>query len=118
MVSPKIQVEETNLEDLIILGEDKKIPIIIEFPTSDNNTIKAKALIKQLTLKEMDKIKPNRENPWEMSMKILETALLKQDGTNFSKEELLALPMGIVNAISEQIMKTSGVDVDKQLANF
>ena len=117
MASPKIEVEETNLEDLIILGEDKHIPIIIEFPQGDKN-IKAKALIKQLTLKEMDKIKPNKNNPWEMNLKILEIALLKQDGSNFKKEELLALPMGVVNAISEQIMKASGVDVDKELANF
>lgn len=118
MASPRIEIEETNLEDLILLGEDKKIPIIIEYPNGDT-TIKAKALIKQLTLKEMDKIKPNsKNNAWEMSMKILETALLKQDGSNFSKEELLALPMGVVNAIAEQIMKASGVEIDKELANF
>lgn len=117
MASPKIQVEETNLEDLIILGEDKHIPIIIEFPQEDK-TVKAKALIKQLKLKEMDKIKVNKNNPWEMNLKILEIGLLKQDGSNFKKEELLALPVGVVNAVSEEIMRISGVDVDKKLANF
>ena len=117
MTNPKINVEETNLEDLILIGEDKHIPILIEFPQGDN-TVKAKALIKQLTLKEMDKINLNKNNPWKMNIEILHTALLKSNGENFTTEELLALPVGVVNAVSEEIMKASGVDVDKELRNF
>ena len=48
MANTKIEVEETNLEDLILLGEDKLINIIIEYPT-ENGTTTAKAKIKQLT---------------------------------------------------------------------
>ena len=117
MTNPKINVEETNLEDLILIGEDKHIPILIEFPQGDT-TVKAKALIKQLTLKEMDKINLNKNNPWKMNIEILHIALLKSNGENFTKEELLALPVGVVNAVSEEIMKASGVDVDKELRNF
>ena len=102
---------------MIILGEDKHIPISIEFPNGDT-TIKAKALIKQLTLKEMDKIKINKDNPWLMSMSILKVALLKTNGDNFTEAELSTLPMGVVTAISNEIMKASGVDMDNQLSNF
>ena len=83
-----------------------------------DNTVKAKALIKQLTLKEMDKINLNKNNPWTMNIEILHTALLKSNGENFTKEELLALPVGVVNAVSEEIMKVSGVNVDQELRNF
>ena len=44
-----ITVEEVNLEELILLGEDKKIPIVISYPTEDGKQIKAKALVKQLS---------------------------------------------------------------------
>ena len=117
MASPKIQVEETNLEDLIIIGEDKQIPILIEFPNGET-TVKAKALIKQLTLREMDKIKINQDNPLKMNVEILKTALLKQDGTNFNEEEILSLPMGVVNAVGGKILEASGVEIDNTLRDF
>ena len=44
-----IEVEETNLEDLILLGEDKLINVVIEYPT-ENGRVTAKAKIKQLTI--------------------------------------------------------------------
>ena len=117
MASSKIQVEETNLEDLIIIGEDKKIPIRIEYPNGET-TVKAKALIKQLTLREMDKIKINQDNPLKMNVEILKTALLKQDGTNFNEEEILSLPMGVVNAVGGKILEVSGVEIDNTLRDF
>ena len=117
MASSKIHVEETNLEDLIIIGEDKKIPIRIEYPNGET-TVKAKALIKQLTLREMDKIKINQDNPLKMNVEILKTALLKQDGTNFNEEEILSLPMGVVNAVGGKILEVSGVEIDNTLRDF
>ena len=117
MTNTKINVEETNLEDLILLGEDKHIPVLIDFPTGET-TVKVKALIKQLTLKEMDKINLNRNDPWKMNIEILKLALLKSNGDNFTKDELLALPVGVVNVVSEEIMKISGVNVDQELRNF
>lgn len=117
MASPKIQVEETNLEDLILIGEDKRIPVVIEFPNGET-TIKAKALIKQITLREMDKIKINQDKPIQMNIEILQTSLLKQDGNKFSYEEILSLPMGVVNELAKKIMEVSGVDIDNELKNF
>lgn len=110
MSSAKIQVEETNLEDLILLGEEKLIDITIEYPT-ETGKVKAKAKIKQLTMKELKNIDLQKASV-ETNIGILSKALFKQDGTSFSKEMILALPIGVVNAVAEQIMKISGVDQD------
>lgn len=105
---PKIDVEETNLEDLIILGEDKLINILIEYPT-ENGKVKVKAKIKQLTMRELRNI--DLQNPTlETNVDILCKALFKQDETPFEKNLILALPVGVVNAISEEILKVSGVE--------
>jgi hypothetical protein len=53
-----------------------------------------------------------------MNMGILKVALLKTNGDNFTEAELSALPMGVVTAISTEIMKVSGVNTDNQLSNF
>ena len=107
--------EEVNLEELLILGEDKKIPIIISYPREDGKRIKAKALVKQLTLKELDRIQINRNNALRSNVMILEKALFKQDGSTFTSEELLALPIGVVNAIGNKILELSGVDLPDNL---
>lgn len=109
-MDPKIEVEETNLEDLILLGEDKLISILIEYPT-ENGSVKAKAKIKQLTMKElknMDLSNPNIET----SINILERALFQQDGSPFPKELILNLPVGVVNALGNKIMEVSGAEQD------
>lgn len=109
-MSPQIEVEETSLEDLILLGEDKLIDVLIEYPT-ENGKVKAKAKIKQLTMKELKNI--NLQNVTaETSIQILEKALFKQDGTPFSKDLIMALPMGVVNALGNKIMEVSGADQD------
>lgn len=107
-MSPKIDVEETNLEDLILLGEDKLINIIIEYPT-ENDTVKVKAKIKQLTMKELRNIDVSKPS-LETNVNILSKALFKQDETPFEKELVLALPIGVVNEIATEILKVSGVD--------
>ena len=109
-MSAKIDVEETNLEDLILLGEDKLVNIIIEYPT-ENGTVQAKAKIKQLTMKELKNM--DLENvTTETSIQILSKALFKQDETPFPKELILNLPIGVVNAISNEILKLSGAEQD------
>lgn len=110
MSNTTIKVEETNLEDLILLGEDKLIDIEIEFPQGENR-IKAKAKIKPLTMKELKNINVNSKS-LETNIEILSKSLFKQDGTVFDKELILDLPVGVVNAISEKIMEVSGVDTD------
>ena len=103
----KIDVEDVSLEDMILLGEDKLIDIVIEYP-SENGKTRVKAKIKQLTMKELKNI--DVRNPdLETSIEILEKALFKQDNTPFERELILALPVGVVTAVSEKIMEVSGV---------
>ena len=112
MSTAKIEVEESNLEDLIILGEDKLIDCYIEYPT-ENGTINAKAKIKQLTMKEIKNMNLDpKKVTFETNIDILKKALFKQDGTTFNKELILELPVGVVNALSDKILEVSGVDTD------
>ncbi len=106
--------EETKLEDLIILGDDKKIPIMVEFPKQDGTKVPVKAFVKQLTLKELNQVQINQSNLWEGNIAILTKALFKSNGDNFTNEELLSFPIGVVNAIASKIMELSGVDVSQQ----
>lgn len=105
----KIVEETTNLEDLIILGEDKKVPISIEFPSGEKK-IKAKALIKPLTLGEIDDIQINQDNLLKAQMEMLKNNLFKTDGSNFSEKELESFPIGVIKNITERIMEISGID--------
>lgn len=110
----KLDHEELNLEDLIIMGDDKKIPIEIEFPRPDGGTVKARALIKQLTMGELDDIKIINDNPFAANLLVLELALFKSNGEHFSIEELKLLPIGVVNAIAAKVMEISGVNLEEQ----
>lgn len=115
-----VETEEVNLEDLLVLGEEKHIPIHITFPNPDGETrSKAKALIKQLTLKELNRIQIGNDVA-SSNMSILERALFKQNGDTFSRSELEVLPIGVVNAIATKILEVSGVDLEEQrrLSNF
>ena len=106
----KVEVDEVNLEDLLVLGEDKRIGIEIDFPRDNGESVKVKALIKQLTLKELDGLSVNQGDIVETNLNVLERALFKTNGDNFTREELLLLPIGVVNAVSEKIMEVSGVN--------
>lgn len=105
-----IKVEETNLEDLIILGEDKLIDCVIDFPT-ENGSIKAKAKIKQLTMKELKNMDLQQPS-FETNTQILCKSLYKTDNTPFTEDEILNMPLGALNDLSEEVMRLSGVDVD------
>lgn len=104
---------ELNLEDLIILGDDTKIPIIIKFPKPNGEKVTAKALVKQLTLKELGDLRTN-QNVAKANTTILEKSLFKQDGTSFTAKEINSLPIGVVNAIANKVMELSGVEVTNQ----
>ena len=108
---PMTDVEKLREEELILLGEDKLINIIIEYPTEDGEIVKAKAKIKQLTMKELRNIDLNRIT-LEISIDILNKSLFKQDGTPFSKELILNLPIGVVRKITNKILEISGVGDD------
>lgn len=118
MNESKIKVEETNLEDLIILGEDCHTPITIEFPKPNGEIVKAKALIKQITVKEMKKVKTKGNTEVEIAIEVLQIGLLKQDGNQFNKEEILALPIGVVRSLSDKILEISGFNMDDEIRNF
>lgn len=107
---------ELNLEDLIILGDDKKIPITITFPKGNGENVKAKALIKQLTLKELGNVNTKNNNLLDTSKLILRKALFKQDGSLFSDAEIEVLPVGVIIAISNRIMEVSGMEEFMQQA--
>lgn len=118
MTDSKIKVEETNLEDLIILGEDYHIPVSIEFPKPNGEKTKAKALIKQITVKEMKKIQTKGKEDLDIAMEVLSVALLKQDGSNFSKEQISYLPLGVVRSLSDKILEVSGINMNDEIRNF
>lgn len=118
MSNSKIKVEETNLEDLIVLGEDCHIPISIEFPKPNGEITKAKALVKQITVKEMKKIQIKGNDELGLAIEVLQIALLKQDGTNFTREEILYLPLGVVRTLSDKILELSGFNMDEEIRNF
>lgn len=110
---------ELNLEDLIILGDDSKIPIRITFPKADGTSVEAKALVKQLKVQELENIKVKRDNAWKYSIAVLEKSLFKQDGTSFNTREIRALPLGVADAIAKKVMELSGVEVtDQKLVDF
>ena len=119
MTSPKIEVEETNIEELIVLGEDKTIPIYIEYPNGED-TIKAKAHIKPITMKDTQGLNLDPDsNMLEVSKILLRKGLLKQDGTNFSEELIDKLPLGVIKVIGDKIAEISGLgDNTKELKDF
>lgn len=112
--------EEFDLEELILLGDDKKIPILIEYPKPDGKRVKAKALIKQLTINEIDTVKTKQENQLQAAMLVLQKALFKSNGEPFSKNELKRLPIGVLTEISDKILEISGINEDtkQELINF
>ena len=118
--SPTIEVDEVNLEDLIVLGNEKKIPIEIDYPLKDGTSVKSKAYVTQLTLKEIENLKLNPQNVSQAVIEILSSSLYNSKGENYTKQELNALPIGVVNAITETIMELSGVDIkqSEQLTDF
>lgn len=105
----KIEVDEVNLEDLIILGDEQLINIKVDFPRKDGTVSPVKAKVKQLTIKELRNLDLNNITP-DTSVKILEKSLFKEDETPFTKQLILNMPIGVINAITQEILKLSGVN--------
>ena len=108
-----VEAEEVGLEDLIVLGEKKKIPMTISFPNEDGTVTKGKALIRQLTLKEIEGIKFEGKNLIDLSKKILRKAFFKSTGDKWSNEELEAFPAGVITIIATKILELSGIDTSE-----
>lgn len=110
-----LQVEEVDLEDLIILGDDKLINISVTYPEEKDGEIrlvKTRAKIKQLTIKELKNIDVNNLK-LDIIVKILQKALFKRDGTPFTSALIQNMPLGVTYAITKKIMEISGVDPDQ-----
>lgn len=115
----KIEIDELNLEDLLVLGDETTIPISISFPRKDGTLVRAKAHVKQLTLKEVKNLKLTDKNYYESALNILQKTLFKSDETNYSKDELLLLPVGVLKALIDKIFELSGfTEDDKKLLDF
>ena len=114
---PSVEVEEVGLEDLIVLGERKKIPIHIIYPNEDGTKEKAKALVRQLTLKEVDALNFN-SSVLALNITVLRKALFKTNGERFSNDELEVLPLGVVNAVANKILELSGIEQNRNLQDF
>ena len=109
---------EMNLEDLIILGADKKIPLVIEYPNLDGTKTAAKLFCKQLTLREMENVNTSSNNLQDI-LPVLRKTLFKQNGDNFSKPELMELPIGVLKALLVKIFELSGMhDEAEKLKDF
>lgn len=108
-VPPKIEVKETQLEDLIILGNDKLMDIIIEYPKDDGTFTRARAKIKQLTMKQLKNIDMNNINI-AIAVQILKKSLYTIDEKPFTEDLILDMPVGIAIGITKEIMRVSGVD--------
>lgn len=111
----KLEVEETNLEDLLILGTDKLINILITYPEEVDGKIEmieTRAKIKQLTIRDLKNIDLNNFNI-EIVAKVLRKALFTQEEKPFGEKLILDAPVGVCIAIAKEIMRISGVDVSQ-----
>ena len=112
--------EEFNLEELILLGDDKKIPVILQYPLPDGRIVRGKAKIKQLTMSELDTVKTSPNNELETIMLILQKAFFQMNEEPFTKTQLKKIPIGVLKEVSNKILEVSGIDEDLQtdLINF
>ena len=111
----EFEEEVFSLEELILLGDDKRIPIIIEYPLPDGTkTVKSRAYVKQLTIKELDNIKVTDENMIKSSMLILQKAMFKENGDLYSRNELGVLPIGVIKTVADKILALSGMDSETE----
>ena len=106
--------EEFNLEELILLGDDKKIPVILQYPLPDGRIVRGKAKIKQLTMSELDTVKTSPNNELETIMLILQKAFFQMNGEPFTKTQLKKIPIGVLKEVSNKILEVSGIDEDLQ----
>jgi hypothetical protein len=111
----EFEEEVFSLEELILLGDDKRIPIIIEYPLPDGSrVVKSRAYVKQLTIKELDNIKVTDENMIKSSMLILQKAMFKENGELYSRNELGVLPIGVIKTVADKILALSGMDSETE----
>ena len=104
-----------DLESLILDGVDSKIPIVIDFPTS-NGIKKVGALIKPLTAVEWNNAirLANKLKDSTSEIEIVKIGLFSKDGEAFSYDLIMKMPSGVVKDIFYKIADVSGVKFSEQ----
>ena len=104
----EIQHEEMSIEDLFITGKDTKTKIIITLPDRGDFS----AYITPVTYGQVKKLDKMSEE--EITEYVLTNHFFKPNGESLSSSELDLLPAGILKAVSETIMKLSGLDISNE----
>ena len=104
------------LEDLIINGEKKRIPVIVEIPEYNEET--GEMIVKKFTarLKPLTNVEVNNARELGLKVKntttdveILKRGLYTKNNTLFPAEFIEALPAGTVEELSLKIAEISGI---------
>ena len=104
----EIEHEVMDIEDLFLTGKDKKTEIIITI----NGRGEFKALVTPVSYGEIKKLDKMSEE--EIANYVLTNHFFKPNGENLTSSELDLLPAGILKAVSETIMKLSGLDISNE----
>ncbi len=104
-----------DLESLILDGVDSKVPIVIDFPTSEG-VKKVGALIKPLTAVEWNNAirLANKLKDSTSEIEIVKIGLFSKDGEAFSYDLIMKMPSGVVKDIFYKIADVSGVKFSEQ----
>ena len=104
-----------DLESLILDGVDSKVPIVIDFPTSEG-VKKVGALIKPLTAVEWNNAirLANKLKDSTSEIEIVKIGLFGKDGEAFSYDLIMKMPSGVVKDIFYKIADVSGVKFSEQ----
>lgn len=104
----EIEHEAMDIEDLFLTGKDKKTEIIITI----NGRGEFKALVTPVSYGEIKKL--DKMSEMEIANYVLTNHFFKPNGEPLSSSELDLLPAGILKAVSETIMKLSGLDISNE----
>lgn len=104
-----------DLESLILDGVDSKVPIVIDFPTTEG-VKKVGALIKPLTAVEWNNAirLANKLKDSTSEIEIVKIGLFSKDGEAFSYDLIMKMPSGVVKDIFYKIADVSGVKFSEQ----
>lgn len=102
------QVEILNLETLITSGTETIIPITIEYM---GKTFSAN--IRPInSIENNNAVQRYMQNKESIALNTVKYALLKDDGTRYTLEELKKIPTGVIDKIYEKITEVSGIETD------
>lgn len=102
------QAEILNLETLITSGTETIIPITIEYMGKQFS-----ANIRPInSIENNNAVQRYMKNQESIALNTVKHALLKDDGSTYTLEELKKIPSGVVDKIYEKITEVSGIETD------